>query len=969
MPVAGPHQLEDGTVCPPHEADPGKLKVALPPPKAVVNPLADSESSPPPIHILAHSKEAQELFDAIPLSWGVQYEIARGVSQGAWSWETVVQSESALRSLRGPNANASRVSQVLGRPLEDPLSADDAVWSELDREDAAIAEGRGRGLGLQGDFMGERNWYGGNVQQAAVLREEGNRDGGFRLVLAKMEMGKSNRFARFLGSRRMLQVSILHSIVSGRADELRAFFGRKFVLCGRVYVAFCVKGTRVFLMETPEDYERVAVASGDDRRITLMDFVVWHNPIELNSSQLMSEWLSSFDLGFSSSIPVLSILPENVHQISDKVAPLDDPDMAPPAEYIYTDGCGWMNTAALSLIARHMGLEERPTAVEGRFGGAAGLWVLHLDDHSSTPQIWIRDSQVKIKLDVENPHPAHSIFELLGVSRVTPGRLSRLVIMNLAHNGVPKETFVEFMKGMIDEEVKPLMQWSGPQAMLRLSEVVEGLKICRGWMNYDRPNWPSTSTTHWEARRTIHNDVVDLLQAGFHPLTLGHLFEKLKKMVRFGLDNIISDLHLSIYRCARAFIVPDPYGVLREGEIHFKSTELLNGVEDLNQYLLLGDVLIYRDPCILPSDVQKVKAVQCEALSAYTDVIVVPTVGPRSFASYLSEDYDGATVIYEDRLVKDFRTAASTVQSRNFVSENFKEGDLTQQATVGQLAAHSRIVEMSLLSNLGNTPPISLYHQFHECSAYAHGYDSPETIRLALVFKALLVSQKTGRFVKKKVFKRDKQQFSKQLPPSLQTASDNAQQWRDRRFKRDPALGQFVLDHLFDAGQKMRNEQMKRYDGIKPRVFHSDADLLRPWEKVKPWIGDSSSEPPGVAADLALIQAHVDTYIKEWRAIAQRTSSNKSTRSGRGKGGGARNAAAKSVQAHYDELAQSYAYGPEFSPGSLLASVANIEQLKASYAYTKKPTFAWIVAFQTLCQMKKGASQGSLEMTTDLPDA
>ncbi len=155
--------------------------------------------------------------------------------------------------------------------------------SELDREDAAIAEGRGRGLGLQGDFMGQQGWYGGKVHQAAMIQEA---DDGFHLALAQMQMGKSTRFARFLGSRRILLVSIPYYLVNSRAGELRAFFAQKFVLCGRVFVAFSVKGTKVFLMETPEDYERATVVSGDDQRITLMDFIAWHSPMDHNGSQV-----------------------------------------------------------------------------------------------------------------------------------------------------------------------------------------------------------------------------------------------------------------------------------------------------------------------------------------------------------------------------------------------------------------------------------------------------------------------------------------------------------------------------------------------------------------------------------------------------------------------------------------------------------------------------------------------------------
>ena len=274
-----------------------------------------------------------------------------------------------------------------------------------------------------------------------------------------------------------------------------------------------------------------------------------------------------------------------------------------------------MNNAALSAIARNMGLEGRPTAVQGRFGGAKGLWVLHPRDQSSTPKIWIRESQVKIKFDFNNLHPAHSIFELLGASRVTPGRLSRPVILNLAHNGVPREAFVELMKDIIDEEVKPLMQWSGPKAMLLLSKAVERLKIGRGWMKYELNDQSPGSTA--QPRRTIHNVVLDLLEAGFHPLKLEHLFDLLKKMVKLSTDNIVRDFHLSVHRCAKAFIVPgesigclfydtkmelidrdvDPYGVLCEGEIHFKSSKPFNCMDNLNSCLLLGDVLVIFAAC------------------------------------------------------------------------------------------------------------------------------------------------------------------------------------------------------------------------------------------------------------------------------------------------------------------------------------------------------------------------------------
>lgn len=121
------------------------------------------------------------------------------------------------------------------------------------------------------------------MQQVARLEADGD---SFRLVLTKMESRKSHRFARFLGSRRILQASISKELVNERGGDLRKFFTQKFVLCGRVFVAFGAKDSKVFLMETPEDYERTTKAPGDDKRITLEDFVAWHNPLEFNGRQV-----------------------------------------------------------------------------------------------------------------------------------------------------------------------------------------------------------------------------------------------------------------------------------------------------------------------------------------------------------------------------------------------------------------------------------------------------------------------------------------------------------------------------------------------------------------------------------------------------------------------------------------------------------------------------------------------------------
>ena len=82
--------------------------------------------SPSGVYIIAHSAEAQKKFDSIPLSWGVQYELARGVRNGSWKWEKVLHAD--LSELAGPNNKAAGVAHcLLRRPLAD-APVDPSIW-------------------------------------------------------------------------------------------------------------------------------------------------------------------------------------------------------------------------------------------------------------------------------------------------------------------------------------------------------------------------------------------------------------------------------------------------------------------------------------------------------------------------------------------------------------------------------------------------------------------------------------------------------------------------------------------------------------------------------------------------------------------------------------------------------------------------------------------------------------------------
>lgn len=64
-----------------------------------------SEGEDLPVCIIAHDRDAQSLMDSMHISWGVQWEIARGVSRDAWNWSDLTPGQ--LNLMEGSNADAA----------------------------------------------------------------------------------------------------------------------------------------------------------------------------------------------------------------------------------------------------------------------------------------------------------------------------------------------------------------------------------------------------------------------------------------------------------------------------------------------------------------------------------------------------------------------------------------------------------------------------------------------------------------------------------------------------------------------------------------------------------------------------------------------------------------------------------------------------------------------------------------------
>ncbi|KAH9486232.1 RNA-dependent RNA polymerase 1 [Psilocybe cubensis] len=908
------------------------------------------------------------------IAWGTQYELARGVANGAWTWANVREN---IAKLQGKSADSAyRVRSVL-RGQENMLkeSIDLSLWQELDREQDAIFENQGAGLGLN---QSNQNWYGGQIQQLARLIGE---NGNYKIILEPMEKRRSHRFARFYGSRRFLQLRIPEQTLQKESHQVVKFLTRSFVLCGRIFVPFHSKEGSLYMVETDQNYGRLSMDFfGDQYRMPFCKFINWHNPLAepKNYNQTITKYATRFAIGLSNSVPALEFQAKNIIFIDD-ITTDDWPEGKPnpPAEKLMTDGCGYINHSALHAIVKHMDYEALPAAVQGRIAGAKGLWILHPDDTSDEPKIWIRNSQNKIKYSEFDR--SHRIFDLLGPSRPSSSIcLSEQSIVNLFNNGVPAETLIRLMEEGLEEDVAPLMDWDRPHAMVFLWDAINkcgnvsgsrtqrisvalnralGLKG-RDWGRDnddidadedgvegadDGPTLNTGRNMYSGAPYALHEVAAELIQAGFHPAEMELLYDKIRWIVDSAMRTSIQKYRIPIPESLGAYIAPDYFGVLEEDEIFYQfSKPRKDPASSMLKHTLEGPVIIGRYPIMLGSDMKKVTACYYRELELFQDVVVLPIKGYRSLANQLS-DGDQSIVIWAEDIVAPFKNTPLVEQPKDFMKDNFESGSKVQsvrdfchnkyispRATNEAFMAH-------LLANL-NDSEVGLYNMMHKNAAIAYGYHDSKTIRLAYIFTTLLDASKTGHRLKQGIKAKDLAKYSNTSP--------------DIQALKDKAPNRDILFLLNDAAKKKADELFERYEAKRPSKYdNQDKDLRSPYDDMFKFALEAkeSQKMPKFLEELSNIRAHVNKAKDKWIIACAKAKEKQSPVKGK---------PFKKAKNEDLMLECTQAYAAPIEGIFLLKK--QLKQIKASYAYCDSPKFAFTVAFLDLCHIKAAASPGGL---------
>jgi RNA dependent RNA polymerase len=200
--------------------------------------------------------------------------------------------------------------------------------------------------------------------------------------------------------------------------------------------------------------------------------------------------------------------------------------------------------------------------------------------------------------------------------------------------------------------------------------------------------------------------------------------------------------HIPVNLGALLMGIPDPYDVLKEGEIFFQIRK--RGSDSIE--CITGNVLMYRNPCLHPGDVRVVTAVHSTALSQYVNVLLLPARHSmtRSLSAECSGgdlDGDHFALIWDKNLVPPVHRLCPPMDYNSFAiackkkqEENEEESGLkTERTEIGYMMDGMR-------TSLGKVARLHLA----VCDILPNGALEPLSIRIAEQASVAVDFPKTG---------------------------------------------------------------------------------------------------------------------------------------------------------------------------------------------------------------------------------
>lgn len=530
----------------------------------------------------------------------------------------------------------------------------------------------------------------------------------FKLTVLPIQTEKSCRLQRKFGSDRFLYVNVpsfdpgenkpsrfINEDMKNIAEQWKLWTEREHLFLGRKWKVIHLerirkkKALKALSVEDASDKRIVLFAfEGTDieKPISIGNMLDWFFPFKNNMDQAHCKAFARLDLGLSRTIPTLTFKPSQIRPIKDKIADgtpeatrFNDTSIdAWPSEYptgkVMDDGCALISVGAALKIwqtvrkVTNNTTEPMPRAFQARIGGAKGVWMVSADSrfgNADDNELWIQisESQLKFKphwedLSDESEWDAQRLtFEYLNHSRCpVSSELHISFIPILSDRGVPRHVIADLMVDHLDAERRELL------------ETLTATERMYHWIHKEGPSNVGNEYPPWHGgmHRSLPEQIKHLIESGFVPEEEPFLADCICRFIQTRQLRMESKLRVPLHKSTFVLGVADPYGILEPGEVHMEfSTPFTDELTGAWLRSLEGmDILVSRQPACRRSDIQRVRAVRCAALSHLVDVVVFPTKGQYPLAGKLQGgDYDGDTfwLCWDQALVEPFKNAPAPI--------------------------------------------------------------------------------------------------------------------------------------------------------------------------------------------------------------------------------------------------------------------------------------------------------------------
>jgi len=512
--------------------------------------------------------------------------------------------------------------------------------------------------------------------------------------------------------------------------------------------------------------------------IQIEQFLSWHIPIA-ETENLKSRDCKAFQrfrLGLTQTIPSV-ILHRQEFAHFKNICNSDEGK-------IMNDGCARISKSLGREIALKIGLENIPSVFQARIGGAKGLWMVDTDDNMRADYpaqmtgrnfcVEVTDSQLKIW-----PHPKDDMrgdelqrtFEVVDYSiPLHTATLNKQFLSILDDRGVPRDV----LKQLLLADNKVFHQG--------LFDVIDNPLLLRDWLATNKLSSRGLDEVRYSGGLPEATDeqIILLLESGFSPRDTPILHERLQGFLKRNIDRYLNKMQVRVPLSASLFCIADPFGCLEPNEIHVGFSERWNDLENnFSENELNGvEVLVGRSPALLPSDIQRRKAVFRDQLRHFKDVVVFSTKGDTPLADLLSGgDYDGDRIwlCWNWKIVQHFLNADGPAKSANPVVEFGLEEKFVKLSEIFHVSRNTPTASETdhffrncFTFNL-NPSFLGTCSAEHEMVVYDQGsLSDPEATKLAALAAHLVDSNKQGYLLTERVWHKLQARISpqKRMPPA-----------------------------------------------------------------------------------------------------------------------------------------------------------------------------------------------------------